>query len=100
MKITVPRIRINPSAMMISGLPVSQPGTPGRIGLSVTSRRSRYANTTPRITSHLRSRFWRVRSRFALASMSLPESISPLLSRAISMGIPFGRCVSERTSWV
>ncbi len=36
MKITVPRIRISPTEMTISGLPVSQPGMPSRIWLSVT----------------------------------------------------------------
>ncbi len=41
MKITVPRIRINPSAMTISGLPINQPGIPRRIGLSFTSRHRR-----------------------------------------------------------
>jgi hypothetical protein len=56
MKMTVPRMMMSPSAMMISGLPINQPGIPSRIGLSFTSRQIRYANTRPRITSHFLSR--------------------------------------------
>ena len=33
-RMTEPRTQIRPSAMMISGLPRSHPGTPSRIGLS------------------------------------------------------------------
>ena len=38
MKMTVPRIRIRPTEMTISGLPISQPGMPRRICWSVASR--------------------------------------------------------------
>jgi len=96
MKMTVPRMTMSPSAMMISGLPISHPGIPRRIGLSLANLHSRYVNMSPRMMSHLRRRFWRVRSRLALASMSLPLNISPVLRRAISMRFPCRVVVSPK----
>ncbi len=84
MKITVPRTRIIPSAITISGLPASHPGMPNRIWLFVTRRYTSQTQIGASSNSVRFRRRWRIRSRLAVASTSLPCSICPLLSFSIS----------------